>query len=577
MNCEAYIVESDRLETKFFPANVDTSRIREMCMAVTEDDTLVIRRFGSVIYYMYLRRLTDTPDKFVGLCVALNSVVIDNLLELYRFFNRRMRTLACNFNLAIYDKVSGTYHKCLKEPKLERARDELQTAFNAKFHAEETAPGAIDYTRHPHHEAVTIQANGEVSHFTTKESQHVTATVRQRIESGHTLIVTNELTDEQEIARLNKELERYKSICNQKQKTIDTLKSQISDYIQQSHAATINSEEPIAPTPMPQSAETTKEIPNHHTSQPQKLSKAKLLLIYTAWLVVPFFTCAFLFFFAINRIFKAYRYSDIPGISMYLYPTDIEMIVEYIISIILGVLLGAAIIKSKIPKLRTGILAAIGIILGFSFAVATINDYPSKNIILNISLISLLSGTLIYLLYYKFRFIKRNKDLQIRENAPFYKRNLNPKVFNITTISLIGVVALFGLVKFYQDHFIVTRENHYHYFGTYSGEIIPARYINILETLTELYAQNSYDHGFYSDSEAIRIIDKLRSQIDNLSSYEQRELGNSRYFSDAYSFVEYKKNWGYHPETEQSAGEDVYNNAIDWLIDLKSYLLRSVE
>lgn len=226
MNCEAYIVRSGRHGTRLFPANVEENRIHDICACACEDDTLLIRRHKEMVYYMYLRKLSDSQDTFAGIGVALNSLVIDDVERLHKFFRQEMRKIADGYGLATYDNSTGTYHESDKEAREEEARDRLMTTFNSRFQRTGQTPGALDYSARGERDSLKVCPDGETIRFSAALPPLREYPVRRSIEAGNTLIVTNEISDEKEIARLRREIKQLKLQINQNRVELNRLKNE---------------------------------------------------------------------------------------------------------------------------------------------------------------------------------------------------------------------------------------------------------------------------------------------------------------------------------------------------------------
>lgn len=237
MNCEGYVVyyEKDSF-VNIYPKNISGDIFGKMCACATDDDTLVIRRQGDMIYYLYLRRFVNEQDKWLGIATGVNLVVIDDLAVLHDFFCNVMRRVVRDYHIAYYDNTSGAYSPRRQEDtdyNIGAAARRLADAFNARFSHESTRPDSMDYTKQPGKDAMSIKTDGKVMRFATNESDYAQYSVRQSIERGNAVVATNERTFEQETASLRKQLKVALEKTNELQIKIGFQDTRIANLEQQ--------------------------------------------------------------------------------------------------------------------------------------------------------------------------------------------------------------------------------------------------------------------------------------------------------------------------------------------------------
>lgn len=213
MNCETYIVTSQAGKLSFFPDNFDTAPLREsLKQGNVQDNELAVLRRGDMVYYVYLRRLLDSPNEFVGVAVGLNSIVVTDVAALHQFFQKIMRSMAAQYNVATYKKEAGTYCTCKYTPYPEAAVERLRTAFNSRFADSGIALGPRHFSGTPGTDNLRVQADRKVVRFFTNENKYAQFTISQTVEQGNLVVISSDITDEQEIARLNAQIAAQKEI-----------------------------------------------------------------------------------------------------------------------------------------------------------------------------------------------------------------------------------------------------------------------------------------------------------------------------------------------------------------------------
>lgn len=204
MNCETYIVTSQSRKLSFFPDNFDTAPLREsLKQGNVEDNELAVLRCGDMVYYVYLRRLLDCPNEFVGVAVGMNSIIVCDIAALHQFFQKIMRSMAAQYNIATYKKKAGTYCASNYTQYPDAAVGRLRTAFNSRFCEKGIALGPRRLSGTPGKDNLRITAEHKVVRFSTDENKYAELSMRQSVEQGNLVIVSSDITDEQEIAQLN--------------------------------------------------------------------------------------------------------------------------------------------------------------------------------------------------------------------------------------------------------------------------------------------------------------------------------------------------------------------------------------
>lgn len=201
MNCEGYILWSDtNSKCNYFLQNTDKSIFTDIWTKYTDDNILVIKRVDSMIYYIYMRTLSDKPHARIGLAVGLNMTIVTDIAALHHFFNKTMRSIAHSYGIAQYNKTMGVYSRSNAKQDLVGARKHLCHRFNNFFNEKGALTNAISHIKHRPEDFLTINKDKSVTRFVTRESPAAGQSVFSAIEEGNVVIVSSEISDEQELA-----------------------------------------------------------------------------------------------------------------------------------------------------------------------------------------------------------------------------------------------------------------------------------------------------------------------------------------------------------------------------------------
>lgn len=256
MNCEAYIVTSNARKLSFFPDNFDKAPLQKAFgRGSIGDNEVGVHRVGDLVYYIYLRRLEDVSDTFVGIALAINSVMVDDVVGLHAFCQKIMRSMACQYNVAYFVKSKAEYRESPYSANYEGAVHRLRTAFCSKFDGKEVALGTRHYSGTSEKKRLHIPQDRGVIHLDTDQGQYSDALMRQYVQQGDTVIISSAVTDEEEIARLNTkvaalvsaDLEK-RSIIEKQTLKINSLETQLK-YLRDQQTNTKNDTSENQPPP----------------------------------------------------------------------------------------------------------------------------------------------------------------------------------------------------------------------------------------------------------------------------------------------------------------------------------------
>ena len=239
MNCEAYIVTAKGQKfhfgqkLSFFPDNFDTSPLQKAFGGgEIKDNELGIQRVGDMVYYMYLRELEDVEDTKAGIAVALNSVMVDDVVALHAFFQKIMRSMVCQYNVASFDKSTAEHSESRYQANYDAAINRLRTAFCAKFDGKEVPLGPQHYAGTSERTNLHIKEDRTVMQMNVDQGPYANAIMRRNVQQGDTVIISSAVPDEQHIAQLETKVASLTAKKLEQKQQINALKTQLSNLLE---------------------------------------------------------------------------------------------------------------------------------------------------------------------------------------------------------------------------------------------------------------------------------------------------------------------------------------------------------
>lgn len=134
-----------------YPVDYTKGIFRTFCENAKTKTQILIHRDRDLMYYGYIHKLGVDESQYVGMCIVLNSVIVDNIEYLFQTFEKAFfyLVLASEF-LMIDDKgeIVQTSAKYLQQEEIEAARNILDKRVQSLFniHRGKKLP-SIDYSK----------------------------------------------------------------------------------------------------------------------------------------------------------------------------------------------------------------------------------------------------------------------------------------------------------------------------------------------------------------------------------------------------------------------------------------------
>lgn len=146
MNTSVYLFGEFNNGYSQYPDDYTSAIFQNFYANARSTTQIAIHRDGNLMYYGYIRKLQE--DRYIGLCVVLNALVLNRIDGLFSLFENTISNLVSNGHLIHYDEqgelVTSVDQLYLNQEEIELVSASLRIGFN-RFESKCSSIPAVSY------------------------------------------------------------------------------------------------------------------------------------------------------------------------------------------------------------------------------------------------------------------------------------------------------------------------------------------------------------------------------------------------------------------------------------------------